>query len=116
MPGRIRPATRHIIWRSLTVVVIASMLISALGPAIPVSQAASRPIVGWRSTSSQEVNVNNPAVGEPETTNGLTIILSEGAQSPHVSEAPPLATTEPLSDAETQAILDRLPPLEAPQR
>ncbi len=113
MPGRIRPATRHIVWRSLTVAVIASMLMSALGPAIPVSRAASRPVVGWRSAPSQEVNVNNPAGGEPETTNGLTLILSEGAQSPQGSTAPPLATTEPLSDAETQAILDRLPPLES---
>lgn len=111
MFAMIRPLTRRAVWRGLTIAVIASMVVSALGPAVPVSLAASRPVTGWRSAPSQEVSMNNPIAGEPETTNGLTILLGEGAQSPVTGAPAPLATTEPLDAAATQAILDRLPPL-----
>ncbi len=44
---------------------------------------------------------------------GMTIVLSPGAEQPERAEPQPVAATEPLSDAETQALLDRLPPLPA---
>jgi uncharacterized protein YfaS (alpha-2-macroglobulin family) len=112
MPGRLHSAARRTLWRCLTIAVIASMLLSTLAPVLPAVQAADRPATGWRSAPNQEVSVNNPTAGQLESTNGLTLILSEGAQSPQGAAAPPLAATEPLSEAETQAILDRLPPLE----
>jgi hypothetical protein len=41
----------------------------------------------------------------------MTIVLSPGAEQPKQAEPRPVAATEPLSAAETQALLDRLPPL-----
>ena len=41
----------------------------------------------------------------------MTIVLSPGAEQPEQAEPHPVAATEPLSAEETQALLDRLPPL-----
>ena len=52
-----------------------------------------------------------PAV-TPASTNGLTVALSEGAEQPQATEAVPVGETQPLTTAEVQPVLDRLPPLE----
>ncbi len=44
---------------------------------------------------------------------GLRLRLSEGAERPSAQPTVPLAPASPLSEAETQAVLNRLPPLPA---
>ncbi len=60
-----------------------------------------------RTTSSRSITVRaaaTPAVGLP-------IEISEGAEQPPVQEIVTRATVEPLTDAQTQAVLGRLQPL-----
>jgi uncharacterized protein YfaS (alpha-2-macroglobulin family) len=48
----------------------------------------------------------------PTTVNGLELLLGEGAAQPQPSTQLDAAPGQPLTDADTQPILDRMPPLE----
>lgn len=66
------------------------------------------------AASNQGFGVSDAAYPEPIDPNSTAPILtlSEGNQQGGAVEQLPVAPSEPLSDAEVQAILDRLPPLE----
>ncbi len=58
---------------------------------------------------TSQVVIEVPATPQPAS--GLAYELSAGADQPPAAERNPLATGEPLSEADAQSILDRLPPL-----
>ncbi len=76
---------------------------------MPIS--AAQPLAPQPSQSSQIEPIDQPVDGQ----NGaLALTLSEGAERPDEVAARPVTQGMPLSGAETQAILDRLPTLDAP--
>ncbi len=58
---------------------------------------------------TSQVVIEVPATPQPAS--GLAYELSAGADQPPAAERNPLATGEPLSEADAQRILNRLPPL-----
>ena len=107
-----RPFPRRVLFVLSTVLVIAGMLAVPLDPLVQTIRADSRPVGQWASTPRQEAPPMAESAALPENNNGLTIRLSEGAQETQAVEAVPVAEAQPLTDAEVQLVLDRLPPLE----
>ncbi|MGQ9768531.1 MAG: hypothetical protein ACUVSS_14740, partial [Anaerolineae bacterium] len=93
---------RYVILWLLTALLLAGCSAPGITPtptALPeVTMPASRAAIGDQPTPT------------PET--GLIFDLSPGAQQPPAGGAAPLAAAEPLTAAEVQAILNRLPALE----
>ncbi len=94
--------------RALFAGIITALLFAEL-PMMPIS--AAQPLAPQPSQSSQIEPIDQPVDGQ----NGaLALTLSEGAERPDAVAARPVTQGTPLSGAETQAILDRLPTLDAP--
>jgi len=97
----------------LTVLVVVGMLAVPIGPVTQTLRADSRPLSAPLVAPKQEnTSMAEPATA-PQTNNGLTLLLSEGAEQPITAVAVPAAEAQPLTDAETQAVLDRTPPIAA---
>ncbi len=86
---------------------LALVLITAQLIPLTVAAAPAAPLT--RTYDRDEVIIEPP--GPPGTGGGMTIILGEGAAPTETVDRPASAETTPLSAAETQALLDRLPPL-----
>ncbi|HXF63762.1 MAG TPA: MG2 domain-containing protein, partial [Caldilineaceae bacterium] len=115
MHGTIAWLTQHrrFLFPLLAVLLVGSLAAAQFWPVYSSPKIESRamlPSSPSGNPSSQEIFVDesgNPvASGE-----GLQIVLSEGAEQPQTVTLPTPAPAEPLSEADTQVVLDRLPPL-----
>lgn len=107
-----RVALPQRVWSILSIVLVVSLVLGQAGPAYSSSAYHSweaKPATSMRYRADSDVIM--PYFGGPENGDSdLEIILSDGAPVPEAAEPlPPVAPAEPLSDAETQAIVDRLP-------
>lgn len=107
-----RLCTRCAIWRMLTFLVVTGMLAAPAGPVTPKLYAESRPVGQLQAMPRQEEAPMAENTSPPETNNGLTIALGEGALQSTTGPALPAAATQPLDASAIQPILDRLPELD----
>lgn len=107
-----RPTTRRI-FAILNVLVLASLLLTQA--ALPASAAVATRTQSTGVTMPRLAAEAGPYPGAPTTptgTQGLDITLSEGSEQPQEALTRTVTTGEPLTAEETQALLDRMPPLE----
>ena len=113
MKRTFRPLLRRTTGSVVGTLVIVSMLVGVAWPAGTVAHMPSRPLQRPISPLLQERTQMTDADTEPITVNGLELRLSEGAAQPQAITAVAIPATEPLDDAVTQPILDRMPDLQA---
>jgi hypothetical protein len=128
---RARPLTRRAASIALALLVIWGMLLTPAAPLAhtayaqepspvePAIEPMIEPMVEpgmampiEAAPVTEEGTAMSPAVQSPQTTNGLTILLGAGAEGADQGvSGPPVAEGEPLTDAETQALIDRTDPI-----
>lgn len=95
-------------WRALMILAI---IIAAVGG---IMLWAGRPQPGTTTSGNVDINITEaPSGGDDVQDNSyrIGVELSDGKPQPEMTEALPLATGEPLSPAEIESILARLPAL-----
>lgn len=86
-----------------------ALLVNRFAPGLFRAPGPPAAITVQRGTSSQPGEPSSTEAGETK----MNILLSEGQSQPEQVERPPLASGEPLSEAEIARILARLPALQA---
>jgi uncharacterized protein YfaS (alpha-2-macroglobulin family) len=110
----VRFISRRTLLTLISTLVVVSIVVGAAWPAGVTIRADSRPLRGVLSPVAQEgVPMSADSATTPTTINGLEVLLSEGAAQPQAITPVETAPTTPLTGAEVQPILDRLPPLES---
>jgi hypothetical protein len=104
-------ALRRSLGTAITTLVVCGLL---AGPLPVTLRAASQPISPVAAPLQEVSAMPGATTTSPElgASGGLTMTLSNGAPEPQAAEAVPVAPAQPLDAAATQAVLDRLPPLE----
>lgn len=112
-----RRSARRVLWRLCTLLVLGGLLIAPASPALQSVYAQSSPLAipAQENTVMAQPVPATPAgasqAGAPQTDNGLTILLGEGAQAPQAQSALAIAEGEALSPADAQALLGRADPI-----
>ncbi|MCX6043780.1 MAG: MG2 domain-containing protein, partial [Chloroflexi bacterium] len=94
-----------------TLIVVISLLLPLVLPSSSSALVESKPVKSpmlQTSLTTDTAPLANPSSG---TTTGLHLSLSEGAQQTQTVAVLPVASSQPLSQTATAALLDRLPPL-----